>query len=72
VGAQGYMGASYRSLFAGVAPVEQPRLAVVVVIDEPTAGGHFGGEVAAPAFGKVVADAMRLLNVAPSTSTSID
>lgn len=72
VGAEGYMGASYRSLFAGVAPVEQPRLAVVVVIDEPTAGGHFGGEVAAPAFGKVVADAMRLLNVAPSTSTSID
>ena len=72
VGAEGYMGASYRSLFAGVAPVENPRLAVVVVIDEPTAGGHFGGEVAAPAFGKVVADAMRLLNVAPSTSTSID
>jgi len=72
VGASGYLGTSYRALFAGVAPAENPRLAVVVVIDEPTAGGHYGGEVAAPAFAKVTADALRLLNVAPSNSTSIN
>lgn len=66
VGRGGYLGDSYTALFAGVAPTENPRLAVVVVIDEPTAGGHFGGEVAAPAFGRVMADALRLLNVPPS------
>jgi cell division protein FtsI (penicillin-binding protein 3) len=69
VGASGYLGDAYTALFAGVAPSEQPRLAAVIVIDEPTAGGHFGGQVAAPAFGRVMADALRLLNVPPTRET---
>ena len=69
VGRGGYLGDSYTALFAGVAPSDRPRLAAVIVIDEPTAGGHFGGQVAAPAFGRVMADALRLLNVPPTRET---
>jgi len=69
VGVGGYLGDSYTALFAGLAPSENPRLAAVIVIDEPTAGGHFGGQVAAPAFGRVMADALRLLNVPPTRET---
>ncbi|HBB78713.1 MAG TPA: cell division protein, partial [Pseudomonas sp.] len=56
---------AYRSFFAGVAPLSNPRIAVVVVVDEPSEGGYYGGLVAAPVFGKVMARALRLLNVAP-------
>ncbi len=55
----------YTSVFAGVAPASNPRLAAVVVIDEPTAGKYFGGDVAAPVFSTVVGGALRLLAVAP-------
>ena len=61
----GYTESSYRSLFAGVAPIENPRVAVVVVIDEPSKGGYYGGLVAAPVFGRVTAGALRMLNVPP-------
>ncbi len=53
------------AVFGGVAPTTAPRLAAVVVIDEPSAGQHHGGEVAAPVFSKVVGGALRLLAVAP-------
>ena len=59
----GYTESSYRSLFAGVAPIENPRVAVVVVIDEPSKGGYYGGLVAAPVFGRVTAGALRMLKV---------
>ena len=52
-------------MFAGVAPASHPRLAAVVVIDEPTAGKHLGGDVSAPVFSAVVGGALRLLAVAP-------
>ncbi len=61
----GYTENSYRALFAGVAPVDNPRVAVVVVIDEPSKGGYYGGLVAAPVFGRVMAGALRMLNVRP-------
>ncbi|MES2820629.1 MAG: penicillin-binding protein 2 [Pseudomonadota bacterium] len=64
-GTGGYTQASYRSFFAGVAPISNPRIAIVIVIDEPGKGGYYGGLVAAPVFGKVAAGALRLLNVAP-------
>jgi cell division protein FtsI (penicillin-binding protein 3) len=52
-------------VFGGVAPTTAPRLAAVVVIDEPSAGQHMGGQVAAPVFSRVVGGALRLLAVAP-------
>jgi cell division protein FtsI (penicillin-binding protein 3) len=55
----------YTSVFAGVAPASHPRLAAVVVVDEPTAGKFMGGDVSAPVFSAVVGGALRLLAVAP-------
>jgi cell division protein FtsI (penicillin-binding protein 3) len=61
----GYSSDRYMAVFGGVAPTTAPRLAAVVVIDEPSAGHHRGGEVAAPVFSRVVGGALRLLAVAP-------
>lgn len=63
--AGGYAKDRYLSLFAGVAPASQPRLALVVMIDEPQTGDYYGGLVAAPVFSKVMGDALRLLNLPP-------
>jgi cell division protein FtsI (penicillin-binding protein 3) len=60
----------YTSVFAGFAPVSNPRLAAVVVIDEPTAGKYMGGDVSAPVFSAVVGGALRLLAVAPDELTA--
>ncbi len=64
-GSKGYQQDSYRSLFAGFAPSSNPRLAIAVVIDEPTKGGYYGGLVAAPVFGGLMSNALRLLNITP-------
>ncbi len=61
----GYAKDRYLSIFAGMVPASRPRLAMVVVIDEPNAGKYYGGQVAAPVFSKVMAGALRLLNVPP-------
>ncbi|MES9966196.1 MAG: penicillin-binding transpeptidase domain-containing protein [Sedimenticola sp.] len=61
----GYSEDKYLAVFAGMAPVSDPRLVMVVMIDEPRAGEYYGGQVAAPVFSKVMAGALRLLNVAP-------
>lgn len=63
--AGGYAEDRYLSVFAGMAPASRPRLVAVVMIDEPSNGEHFGGKVAGPVFSKVMAGALRLLNVAP-------
>ncbi len=63
--AGGYSEDRYMALFAGMAPASNPRLVMVVVVDEPGAGKYYGGQVAAPVFSKVMAGALRLLNVAP-------
>ncbi|WP_288130594.1 penicillin-binding transpeptidase domain-containing protein [Microbulbifer sp.] len=72
VGSEGYADNRYRSVFAGFIPAENPRLAAVVVIDDPTHAKYYGGEVAAPVFGKVMAGAMRLLQVPPEEVTPAD
>jgi cell division protein FtsI (penicillin-binding protein 3) len=66
--AGGYSTDRYMAVFGGVAPASDPRLAAIVVIDEPNAGLHMGGEVAAPVFSQVVGGALRLLAVAPDQS----
>jgi cell division protein FtsI (penicillin-binding protein 3) len=55
----------YLAVFGGVAPASNPRLAAVVMIDEPGAGKYYGGDVAAPVFSGVVGGALRLLAVPP-------
>ncbi|WP_313474998.1 peptidoglycan D,D-transpeptidase FtsI family protein [Stutzerimonas kunmingensis] len=64
-GTGGYTKDAYRSFFAGIAPLSNPRIAAVIVVDEPSKGQYYGGLVAAPVFGKVMARALRLMNVAP-------
>lgn len=55
----------YVSSFVGFAPVSNPRLIVAVMLDEPSGGQHFGGEVAAPVFSSVTGAALRMLGVPP-------
>jgi len=55
----------YVASFVGFAPVSNPRLIVAVMIDEPSAGAHFGGEVAAPVFSSVMGSALRTLGTPP-------
>ena len=61
----GYSETRYQSLFAGMAPADNPKLVMVVIIDEPQGSDYYGGLVAAPVFSKVMAGALRLLNVTP-------
>ncbi len=63
--AGGYSEDRYLSLFAGMAPASNPRLIAVVIIDEPKGDQYYGGLVAAPVFSKVMAGALRLLDIPP-------
>lgn len=56
--------------FVGFAPVSNPRVIVAVMIDEPTAGGYYGGTVAAPVFAAITANVLRSMNVAPDSSVT--
>ena len=66
--AGGYSTDRYMAVFGGVAPATHPRLASVVIIDEPGAGQYYGGDVAAPVFSRVVGGALRLMAVAPDAA----
>ncbi|MEF8833617.1 MAG: penicillin-binding transpeptidase domain-containing protein, partial [Halofilum sp. (in: g-proteobacteria)] len=68
VSANGYARDRYRALFAGFAPASDPRLAAVVVLDEPQGEDYYGGQVAAPVFGRVMAGALRLLDIHPDAA----
>ncbi|MEZ5558799.1 MAG: penicillin-binding protein 2 [Pseudomonadales bacterium] len=65
VGAAGYDDERHVTLFAGIAPVSNPRLVMVVVINEPAGAAQGGGGVAAPVFGRVAARALRVLGEPP-------
>ena len=65
---KGYAGKKYRGVFVGMAPIEQPRIVVAVMIDEPSNGVYFGGDVAAPVFSQTVQQSLRLLGVQPDMS----
>jgi cell division protein FtsI (penicillin-binding protein 3) len=67
--AQGY-DKRYVGSFAGLAPASNPRIACVVVINDPLGRTFYGGAVAAPVFSKVVGGALRLLNVTPDAPLS--
>jgi cell division protein FtsI (penicillin-binding protein 3) len=55
----------YRSFFVGMAPIDQPRIIVGVMLDEPSNGKYYGGEVAAPVFSDTVQQTLRLMGVQP-------
>ncbi len=63
--AGGYSTDKYMAVFGGIAPATNPRLAAVIVIDEPGAGHYLAGDVAAPVFSEVVGGALRLMAVPP-------
>lgn len=62
---KGYASKKYRGFFVGLAPIEAPRIIVAVMIDEPSNGRHFGGDVAAPVFSQTVQQTLRLMGVQP-------
>ncbi|MGO9514537.1 MAG: peptidoglycan D,D-transpeptidase FtsI family protein [Steroidobacteraceae bacterium] len=63
--AGGYSTDRYMAVFAGLVPASHPRIATVVVIDEPSGNLHQGGTVAAPVFSNVMSGALRLMDVPP-------
>ena len=65
---KGYADKKYRGFFVGIAPVDNPRIVVAVMIDEPSNGKYFGGDVAAPVFAETVQQSLRLLGVQPDMS----
>ncbi|HEY1228536.1 MAG TPA: penicillin-binding protein 2, partial [Ramlibacter sp.] len=65
---KGYASNKYRSWFVGMAPIDQPRIIVGVMVDEPSAGKYFGGDVAAPVFSDVVQQTLRRMGVQPDMS----
>jgi cell division protein FtsI (penicillin-binding protein 3) len=66
--ANGY-GEEYVNIFAGVAPVSDPQLAVVILINEPKGELYYAGLTAAPVFAKVMAASLQILNVPPDDKT---
>ena len=65
----GGYGDEYVNFFAGVAPVSNPELAVVILINEPKGEHYYAGHTAAPVFAKVMAASLQLLNVSPDDKT---
>ena len=68
VGGKGYSTNKYLAYFTGIAPISAPRIVVAVMVDEPTANGYYGGQVAAPIFSTIVSETLRAMNVAPDSA----
>lgn len=62
---KGYAAKKYRGFFVGIAPIDNPRIVVAVMIDEPSNGKYFGGDVAAPVFSETVQQTLRMMGVQP-------
>lgn len=55
----------YIASFGGFAPADDPKIAVLIILDEPTGGAYYGGTIAAPVVGKIMNDVLRYLNIEP-------
>jgi cell division protein FtsI (penicillin-binding protein 3) len=62
---KGYASKKYRGFFVGIAPIDNPRIVVAVMVDEPTSGSYYGGDVAAPVFSQTVQQTLRMMGVQP-------
>ena len=65
----GYAEKNYRGIFAGYAPAHEPRIAMVVVVDDPKGNDYYGGLVAAPPFARIAEASLKMLNVLPDKIT---
>lgn len=68
----GYMEGRYIASFCGFAPVEDPRIVVLVVIDDPSAGSFYGGQIAAPVAKDIFAQLLRFMHISPSSDTFVE
>ncbi|HHO70465.1 MAG TPA: penicillin-binding protein 2 [Halothiobacillus sp.] len=68
----GYSNKRYVTVFAGMAPASDPKLVLVVVVDEPQGDTIFAGQVAAPIFREIMAGALRMLNVRPDDIPGVE
>ena len=68
----GYMEGRYIASFCGFAPVENPELVVLVVIDDPSAGAFYGGQIAAPVARDIFSQLLRFMHISPSSDTFAD
>ncbi len=71
IGPGGYLPDEYVAWFAGIAPVDNPRIVTVVVINGPQGAAYGGGAVAAPLFSTVTQGALRLLNMPPTDAAAM-
>lgn len=67
----GVYAKKYIASFVGLAPISDPRLVVAVMIDEPTGGAHYGGDVAGPAFSQITGGALRTLGIRPDAPIQV-
>jgi cell division protein FtsI (penicillin-binding protein 3) len=67
----GYAKDRYVSSFVGFAPADRPRFVIAVMVDEPSAGKHYGGEVAAPVFSRIANDTLRRMQLSPDPALRI-
>ncbi|RIX41001.1 MAG: penicillin-binding protein 2 [Rhodocyclales bacterium GT-UBC] len=67
----GVYARKYVASFVGIAPISDPRLVVAVMIDEPSAGAHFGGDVAGPAFSQIMGGALRTMGIPPDAPIQV-
>jgi cell division protein FtsI (penicillin-binding protein 3) len=66
-----YSTSKYRAFFVGLAPVANPRIVVAVLVDEPSKGVYYGGDIAAPVFSQIVQQTLRMMNVAPDLDVKV-
>jgi cell division protein FtsI (penicillin-binding protein 3) len=71
LGPNGYEANKYVSIFAGFAPVHEPRLVAVVMVDNPKGKEYYGGAIAGPIFSEVISGGLRILNVAPDDALNM-
>ena len=67
----GVYAKKYVASFVGLAPISEPRLVVAVMIDEPTGGAHYGGDVAGPAFSQIMGGALRTMGIVPDAPIQV-
>ena len=64
-----YSGNAYNAFFIGIAPISNPRIVTIVVVNEPRGKKYYGGQVAAPIFSSIVSGALRIMGIPPDENT---
>jgi len=64
-----YSGDTHNAFFVGIAPISNPRIVTVVVVNKPQGQKYYGGQVAAPIFSLIVSGALRIMGIPPDENT---